>query len=433
MEMPATRLVAWWRRPAQRGYVLLMLTSAALGFAMAGQENIVSNFFEDALHLSGAEFGYITAIREIPGLLLIFLVALVYRLTLQQVTAAALVLLAVGYAMQGTATSFWTVAPWVVVSSLGYHPWLQNQHALGMTLVSEGRTGGVLGRLAAFNSGGAVAAMLVMMLAFHFGWLDFPGAFLLCGLVAAVAAVAIIFFPHLHEGVEQERPPERPPIVLRRAYRYYYLLNLLDGGRQQIFFSFGLWVLVHHFGLDVPTISAVLLATTALSMAAGSRLGRLFDLLGERQMLKLVNLAYIVALLGYGLVDNATVVMLCYVIYSFIFPLSAIGASTYLRKVAARDEIAPSLAMGLTMQHVAAVVVPLATGYVLNFVGYQIPFLVAAGFAALTIYATRMLSPETQKSPRRLEEETRQAAAAATAMPLARSAPSEPQREARAT
>lgn len=432
MKVAATRLVAWWRRPAQRGYVLLMLTSAAIGFAMAGQQNIVSNFFEDALHLSGAEFGYITAIREIPGLLLIFLVALVYRLTLQQVTAAALLLLAIGYAMQGTATSFWTVAPWVVVSSLGYHPWLQNQHALGMTLVSEGRTGGVLGRLAAFNSGGAVAAMLVMMLAFHFGWLDFPAAFLLCGLVAAVAAVAIIFFPHLHEGVEQERAPERPPIVLRRAYRYYYLLNLLDGGRQQIFFSFGLWVLVHHFGLDVPTISAVLLATTALSMALGSRLGRLFDLLGERQMLKLVNLAYIVALLGYGLVDNAAVVMLCYVIYSFIFPLSAIGASTYLRKVAARDEIAPSLAMGLTMQHVAAVVVPLATGYVLNFVGYQIPFLVAAGFAALTIYATRLLSPETQKSPRRLEEEAREAAATAAPTPVP-AAPREPQREARAT
>ena len=58
--------------------------------------------------------------------------------------------------------------------------------------------------------------------------------------------------------------------------------------------------------------------------------------------------------------------------------------------------------MGLTMQHMAAIVVPLATGYVLNFWGYEIPFLVAAGFASITILVTRRLDPENQKSPRRL-------------------------------
>src|SRR5262249_29791861 len=103
--------------------------------------------------------------------------------------------------------------------------------------------------------------------------------------------------------------------------------------------------------------------------------------------------------------------ILCYVIYSFIMPLSGMGAATYLRKVAVADEIAPSLAMGVTMQHVAAVVVPIATGFVLNYVGYQVPFLVGAGFACLTFAVTRRLSPETQKSPRRLAEEAERAAA----------------------
>jgi predicted MFS family arabinose efflux permease len=93
------------------------------------------------------------------------------------------------------------------------------------------------------------------------------------------------------------------------------------------------------------------------------------------------------------------------VIYSFIFPLSAIGASTYLRKVAPSEDVAPSLAMGITMQHAAAIVVPIATGFVLNFVGYQMPFLVASGFACLTFLVTRRLSPETQKSERRRAQE----------------------------
>lgn len=406
------RARAWLRTPVGRGYALVATTTAAFGFAMAAQQNIVSNYFENVLRLSGPEFGYITAIREIPGFLLIFLTALFYRLSLQRLTAGALVLLAIGFGLFGFSDSFWSVAPWVVISSMGYHTWLQTQPAFGMSLTTERRSGSVLGRLSAVNSAGALAAMLFVFLGFSFGWLDFRVMFALCGLAALVGAVAISSFPHLKDGQAQAAAARRQPLVLRREYRYYYLLNLLDGGRQQIFFSFGLWVLVHHFGLGVPTISAVLLAVTALSMIAGSWIGRLIDRHGERQMLAFVNVAYVVALIGYALIDNVAVAILCYVIYSFIFPLSGIGASTYLRKVAATDEVAPSLAMGVTMQHAAAIVVPLATGYVLNYVGYQMPFLVAGGFACLTFLATRRLSPETQKSARRLQEEAHAAAAA---------------------
>ena len=178
---------------------------------------------------------------------------------------------------------------------------------------------------------------------------------------------------------------------------------LARGNRLAIYF--GLWVLVHHFQMDVPTISGVLLAVTALSMVAGTWIGRMVDRHGERRMLALVNVAYVVALLGYGLVDNLFVALLCYVIYSFIMPLSSMGASVYLRKVAAEDEIAPSLAMGITMQHFAAIAVPVAAGFILNYVGYQVPFLVAALFASATFVVTRRLSPETQKSPQRKREE----------------------------
>ena len=122
-------------------------------------------------------------------------------------------------------------------------------------------------------------------------------------------------------------------------------------------------------------------------------------------MLAVVNVAYVVALAGYALAGSVVVAVLCYVIYTLVFPLSHIGAATYLRKVAATDDIGPSLAMGLSLQHVAAIIVPVATGYVLNYVGYQVPFLAACGFACLTFWVTRRLSPETQKSERRLREE----------------------------
>ncbi|MDI3339302.1 MAG: MFS transporter [Sphaerobacter sp.] len=390
---------------ARRAFVLLGIMSAAFGMSMAVQQNVVTNYFEDVLGLAGPEFGYITAIREIPGFVLIFLTALFYRMSLPRLTALALVLLAVGYGLFGLSHSFWTVTPWVIISSMGYHTVLQTQPALGMSLTTAGRAGAVLGRMSAIQNAGALAAMLFVLVSFREGWLSFRASFVLAGVLALIGAVAAVLVPNLRDGEEVQYRPRRDPIVVRRAYRYYYYLSLLDGARQQIFFSFGLWVLVNHYRLSVPGISALLVIVSLASMLAGPWVGRMIDLRGERDVLGWINVAYIVALLGYALIDNLYLAAACYLVYSLIFPLSAVGAATYLRKVAPTEDVAPSLATGLTLQHAAAVIVPITAGFILNFAGYRVPFLIACVFAFCTILVTRRLDPIAQRTTARLAEE----------------------------
>ncbi|MSP12110.1 MAG: MFS transporter [Chloroflexi bacterium] len=399
------RATSWVRTPLGRGFLMAVVATAATGFAMSAQQNIVANYFEHELGLAGSQFGYITAIREIPGFLLIFFAALFHRLSLPKLTSGALVILAIGYGFFGFSNSFWTVVPWVILSSMGYHTFLQTYQALSMSMTTEGRTGWMLGRINAAYSGGSLVAMGVVLIVFQFNLLSYRSTFALCGLLALVGAIAIFGFPNLHNGEVQAKMAERDRIVLRKEYRYYYYLSLLDGGRQQIFFSFGLWVLVHQFGLNVPVISAILLVVTAINMFIGPKIGKLIDQHGERQMLGLVNVGYVIALVGYGISSNVYAAIGCYIIYSMILPVSGIGSATYLRKVAAAKDVAPSLAMGLSMQHAAAIIVPIATGFVLNYVGYQVPFLVASGFSCLTFLVTRRLYPEAQKSALRLQEE----------------------------
>lgn len=390
------------RTAAQRGFVLLAITVAAFGFALNAQQNIVTNYFEDVLGFTGPQFGYITAIREIPGFLLIFLAALFYRLPLQKLSAGALVLLTLGFIFYGASHSFWTVAPWVVLSSMGYHTFLQTQYALAMSLTTEARSGQILGRMSAIGQAGSLVALLFVAGTFQFNLLSFRPMFIVLGCVAGIAAVAVFFFPNLQDGEERAIAVRRDPIVLRREYKYYYLLSLLDGGRQQVFFSFGLFVLVTRFKLDVPQISLLLVAITFAGVLAGPRLGRMLDTHGERRMLSFVNVAYIVALAGYAFADNIVIACACYILYTFIFPLSPMGAATYLRKVAAPDEVAPSLAMGVTMQHVAAIIVPVSAGFILNYVGYQVPFMIACAFSLLTFFVTQRLDPHAQRSPAKI-------------------------------
>ncbi len=391
-----------WGTPGGRGFIMLAVMSAAFGFAVNAQQGLFTNFFEEVLLLKGPQFGYITAIREVPGFFLILLTAVFYRVPLQRVTAGALVLFGLGLALIGFSTSFWGVVPWVVLSSLGFHTVLQTQPALGMSLTTEARSGRVLGQMAAIGQVGTFIALVLILVVFHFELVSFRPMFVLLGVITLVAAVAIVGFPHLHEGRAQAAATRREPIVFRRAYRYFYLLNVLDGARQQIFFSFGLWVLVNRFHLGVAQISGVLLAVAFVNMVSASWVGRMIDRHGERRTLSLVNLGFVVALGGYALADNVAVAIVCYVIYWFVGPIAPIGAATYLRKIAVPEEVAPSLGMGVTLLHATAIVVPVAVGYILNFVGYQIPFLIASGFAMITFMVTLRLDPRAQRSAARI-------------------------------
>ncbi len=390
---------------AQRGFMLITLTTVLASFAMSGQQAVVTNFFENELRLAGPQFGYITAIREIPGFLIIFLTALFYRLSLPRLTTLALTTLAIGYALFSIATDFATVTPWVILSSMGYHTWLQTQHALAMSVTTENKSGAILGHVTALGNLGGLLAMIIMAVGFYLNLMTFTSAFWLTGLASLAAGIMIFSFPSLRNGVPHEVTTKREPIVIHKDYRFYYMLNLLDGGRQQIFFSFGLWVLAHKFNLDVTRLTMILIGVSLVNTLIGRRVGKLIDRFGERPMLAAANVLYVVALTGYAFSDNIWVLVACYTVYSVIFPISWVGANTYLRKIASHQDIAPSIAMGLTMQHVAAVIVPLATGYILNFYGYQIPFMIASAFAIITMISTRFINPATQKSQSRLAED----------------------------
>ena len=180
-------------------------------------------------------------------------------------------------------------------------------------------------------------------------------------------------------------------------------------------------MLVHAFRLSVAQVSALLIAITFVGMVAGSTIGRLLDLYGERRLLAYVNIAYIIALAGYGFTSNVVVACACYIAYTFVMPLSSMASATYLQKIAVPEDLAPSFAMGTTMQHAAAIIVPVAAGYVLNFYGYQIPFMIAAGFACLTFFVTRRLDPVAQRAPARVAADNARLAASAVGVASAAS------------
>lgn len=400
--MSGVKLRQIWSNPVSRGFVMLATMQLAYGFSYSAQNNLVTNYFDEVLGFSGPQFGYMTAIREFGGLTLIVLMALLYRVSIPWLTAGAIAIMGLGFGLYGLATGFLDIIPWVLISSFGMHTLLQTQYSLGMSLATQERSGRVLGQMTAFYQAGTLVALVVVLLVFHFRLMSYDATFILIAIVAFAGAIAIFRFPNLQDGEVRKVQPKREPIVWRWDYRYYYLLNLLDGVRQQIFFSFGLWVLVSRFKLQVQDISLLLIAVTFIAMVSSSRVGRLIDKFGERKVLQVINIGYVVALSGYALANQVYLVCFFYILYSFITLFSGIGASTYLRKIAVPEEIAPSLAMGVTILHATAVVVPVVAGVILNYVGYQVPFFIACLAALIMVPITGRLDPVKQRTAARV-------------------------------
>jgi predicted MFS family arabinose efflux permease len=189
-----------------------------------------------------------------------------------------------------------------------------------------------------------------------------------------------------------------PKLTLRREYWLYYLLSFLDGCRMEIYFAFAPFVLVEEFEVKAVAITTLMIIAGLINWRTSPWIGRLIDRHGERKMLTINYCGHLIVFLGFALATDVRLLFLFYLGYNFLFTFS-IGTTTYLRKIARREDIAPSLAMGVSWAHVAAVGVPIFGAALWEQLGYQFPFLFGTAFVLLSIYYTQKIDIAKQRVP----------------------------------
>ncbi len=130
-----------------RGFLLLALTSFVFYIGFQIVQAIQPNFFRDVIGMNGAQNGYLIAIRELPGFLLIFVAAFMLKLGLARATSLSLLIMGIGYCLFAFAGSFGQLILPTLIASIGFHSWLQLQPALGLSLTRKGNEGTLLGRI----------------------------------------------------------------------------------------------------------------------------------------------------------------------------------------------------------------------------------------------------------------------------------------------
>jgi hypothetical protein len=91
-------------------------------------------------------------------------------------------------------------------------------------------------------------------------------------------------------------------------------------------------------------------------------------------------------------------------IVDFILFNFAVAINTYFQKVADPRDIAPSMAVGFTINHIAAVALPVLGG-ALWMLDYRIPFIAGAVLAAVNLVAVQRIRIPTEEAEAPLSQE----------------------------
>lgn len=350
-----TNRTSAWKSPE----VLLILLSIAMPLSFSTWQALLNNFAIERAAFTGVEIGILQSLREIPGFLAFGVVFLLVFMREQPLAMIALLLLGVGTAVTGLFPSEIGLYVTTVVMSIGFHYFETLRQSLALQWLDVDRAPIAMGRMVAAGSfAGLVAFALIWLtldiLAVDMVWVYMAGG----GLTVALTLYCWAAFPRMQGKAEQHKH-----LVLRKRYWLYYALTFLWGARRQIFVVFAGFLMVEKFGFDAAAMSLMFLVTSAITMWFSPKVGRMIARLGERRVMIIEYSGLVGVFLAYAFVETAWIAVGLYLLDHLFFAMS-FASKTYFQKIAAPQDIASTSGVSFTINHIAAVAIPVTFGQI---------------------------------------------------------------------
>ncbi|MCB5200204.1 MFS transporter [Loktanella sp. TSTF-M6] len=379
VKLTDARTLPFWRRP----FFLLFLMAMAMPVAFSTWSALLNNFVVEVAGFDGADIGLLHTVREIPGFFAIGVIALIMVMREQVLGLVALLLLGVSTAVTAWFPQMGGILTITMLSSIGFHYFETVNQSLQLQWIDKARAPQMLGWIMAAGSGATLVAYVAIVMTWQTLGLSYNFVYLVSGgFCAAVAVFALIAYPQF------EAPhPQLKTFVLRKRYWLYYALQFMAGARRQIFVVFAGFMMVERFGFDVHQVTSLFLITLVVNMLIAPLLGRIVAVFGEQRALLFEYIGLVCVFLAYGGVYffgwGVAVAASLYVIDHIFFGL-ALALKTYFQKIADPADIAPTAAVAFTINHIAAVFLPVLLG-LLWLVSPGAVFGLAAGMAGVSV------------------------------------------------
>jgi len=338
---------------------LLLLIAAGSAMSFAIWLNLLNNFAIDRANFSGKEIGILQSLREIPGFLAFTIIYILLVIREQKMVYVSLIILGMGTFLTGFFPSALGFYITTIFMSIGFHYLETLQNSLSLQWLDKKEAPEFLGKIIAIKSAANILAFTLVWLLFEYFHIDYVWLYALGGGISIIIALySWSSFPTFPQKVIQSKK-----IILRKRYWLFYALQFMGGARRQIFVVFAGFLMVEKFDFSVGEISILFLINATLNIFLAPRIGKLIGLIGERRALIIEYIGLIAVFIGYALVENANFAIALYIIDHLFFAM-AIAQKTYFQKIANPADIASTAGVSFTINHIAAVFIPVLFGLV---------------------------------------------------------------------
>ncbi|MDR3335984.1 MAG: MFS transporter [Treponema sp.] len=374
---------------------VLILSGVAYGF----YKGIQDNYLAEIVRITAFERGIVEFFREIPGLLVILILAVLYRFSDSKIFKIGIWFMAAGLVgFLGSGSGKFIVVLFMVLFSIGEHIIMPVKSTISLDLAKKNQGGASLGITTAIGNLGNIAGYAIVTILFfiltrmgvaRLNIIRFKLVFLLAVILMIGAAITALSLK------ETTLKSPRRRFYFAKKFSKFYMLEVFYGARKQIFITFAPYVLILHYGSDTSIIAMLLGICAICGFLLGPVMGRLIDRLGYKVIMVGDTIILVVVCLLYGFahrifpVHIAFVVVCVNFILDSIISLASMASNVYVQDIAAnQEEITATLSTGVSVNHVISILIALMGGWLWKTVGIEALFSMSAFLGIInSIYA----------------------------------------------
>ncbi len=363
-----------------RSFFFSLLLSA-IGFGL--YKGVIDNYMAEVVKIQEFDRGVTEFFRELPGLMLIFILALFYKSTAERLYKIGMFIMVVGMTMQTFISPVkWMVILAIFIYSTGEHMQLGMKNTLSLEYSREGKGGQALGYQNSIYQIGNLLGYVAVIVAFAF--VQSSNLFVPTFVVAAVFMLVAMLVSLRLTG-ESKTDKTKSRFYFRKKFTKYYMLEVFYGARKQVFFTFGPYVLILFYGADAGTVSLLFAVSAIACFVLAPMVGKIIDSVGYKSVMIADTLILVVVCFFYGyahhLFSMQTAFIVCCVNYVLdsVISLASMASNVYVQDISdSRDEMRATISTGISVNHLITIFIALLGGWIWKVLGVETLFLISA-------------------------------------------------------
>ncbi|MCE0495643.1 MFS transporter [Vibrio salinus] len=364
-----------WRNPT----TFLIMVSIVVPIAFSSWMALLNNFAIEKAGFTGADMGLLQSVREIPGFLAFTAIFILMFIREQRFLLISLAMLSLGTAITGFFPSLFGLLFTTLLMSSGFHYFETLKQSLSLQWLNKDEAPEMLGKMLSIGAFASLITYGVLWVLLDLIKLDYKWIYLVTGGTGFCIVIVLAFiFPEF-----SSKTPQNKKLILRKRYWLYYALTFLSGARRQIFTVFAGFLMVEKFGYSASDITLLFLVNYVFNFLFAKKIGKLIGSIGERKVLMFEYTGLTLIFLSYGIVTNAHIAAGLYIIDHLFFAL-ALAIKTYFQKIADPADMASTAGVSFTINHIAAIVIPVTFGLIWMYSPPTVFFL-GAGIAVISL------------------------------------------------